>query len=264
MEQQNTAEALSSKNKKIKPVKALPTDRITFGKQIDLLRAYGVAFSQGSKPVANKEAAAIVGMVDSTTAMANAFYVEVGFLQRGDGGFIPSRDVIAFARSHEWDPDSAPRKLLPTISTSWFAQALMPRLSFNIMDENEAILKLAEAANAGPEYRNQIRLVLNYMEISGLVERDGDRLRAAKNIAQIERSEPKTIELIEAPKVKEVEAITVTSTASSQPKEGVIQMQVNVNVSMSDLAGWSADRISAFFAGIAQVLTAKGVEKKQD
>lgn len=43
---------------------------------------------------------------------------------------------------------------------------------------------------------------------------------------------------------------------------GGVQFQVNVNVDMSEFAGWSADRISAFFSGIAQVLAAKGALEK--
>ena len=40
--------------------------------------------------------------------------------------------------------------------------------------------------------------------------------------------------------------------------EGTIQFHVSVRVDMTEFAGWKADRITAFFGGIAQVLAAKG------
>ena len=33
---------------------------------------------------------------------------------------------------------------------------------------------------------------------------------------------------------------------------------MSVNVTMSEMSGWQADRIAALFAGVAQVLAAKG------
>jgi len=40
-------------------------------------------------------------------------------------------------------------------------------------------------------------------------------------------------------------------------RDGAISLDIRVSVSMAEMQGWSADRIGAFFAGIAQVLAAK-------
>lgn len=49
------------------------------------------------------------------------------------------------------------------------------------------------------------------------------------------------------------------------PTEGVVQFHVSVKVDMKEFAGWEADRITAFFNGIAQVLAAKSaIEKDED
>ena len=40
--------------------------------------------------------------------------------------------------------------------------------------------------------------------------------------------------------------------------EGAVSFQVGIQVDMQELRGWEADRIAAFFSGIAQVLAAKG------
>jgi hypothetical protein len=48
------------------------------------------------------------------------------------------------------------------------------------------------------------------------------------------------------------------------PTNGVVQFHVSVRVDMAEFAGWEAERISAFFAGIAQVLAAKGSSKEDE
>jgi hypothetical protein len=39
--------------------------------------------------------------------------------------------------------------------------------------------------------------------------------------------------------------------------EGAVQFHVAIRVSMQEMSGWTPDRITAFFAGLAQVLAAK-------
>ncbi len=50
----------------------------------------------------------------------------------------------------------------------------------------------------------------------------------------------------------------VIATTFSMPAEGIVQFNISVKVNAQDFAGWSPDRITAFFGGIAQVLAAKG------
>lgn len=52
------------------------------------------------------------------------------------------------------------------------------------------------------------------------------------------------------------------STGYTQPTQGIVNFHVDVKLNMSEMADWSPDRITAFFKGIALVLSAKaGVEK---
>ena len=41
------------------------------------------------------------------------------------------------------------------------------------MDETEAVSDLAQRAGAGPEYKNQIKTLIDYMVAAGIVRRDG-------------------------------------------------------------------------------------------
>lgn len=237
-------------------MKPLPTDRITFVKQIGILRAYAVASGPTGKTVTNREVAEIIKMGENTTSLANAFFIDVGFIKRSEGGFLPAAEVIAFARAYEWNPESATHKLAPLLGESWFAKALIPKLSFNPLEEKEAIEKLAEVAGIPPEYKGQIRTLLDYMDVAGLIQRDGTLIRMAKaspavTVSASDSSDP---EIKEAPTPVRSSVVT----GFTQPTQGVIQFHVSVRVDMGEFSGWKADRISAFFAGIAQVLAAKG------
>ena len=44
--------------------------------------------------------------------------------------------------------------------------------------------------------------------------------------------------------------------------EGAMRFNVSFTVDMAEMANWRADRIAAFFAGIAQVLAAKAEVEK--
>lgn len=250
-----------------RPQRSLPSDRVGFPKQMDTLRAFAAASGPSGKTVTNLEVANILSMQPSTVALTNPFFVDNRFLQRVDGGFIPAPEVVSFARTHEWNPDAAPQKLAPLVSTSWFAERLLPRLAFGPLEIEQALVELAEAAAAPPVYRAQVRTLLDYLSTSGLVLREGSTIRAARPQAQAEAADrpasterPAAAATLEA---KEPTSRTAVATSFLQaPTEGVVQFHVNVRVDMAEFAGWSSDRIAAFFTGIAQVLTAKGAIEK--
>lgn len=244
------------KAQKARPTKMLPTDRITFSKQLDLLRAYAAAGGQNGKVVTNEEVADIVEMKSSTISMANAFFKDAGFLRQGEGGYLPSAEVAAFNLAYQWNPDTASHKLSPLLRESWFAKAVMPKLAFRPLDEGEAIATLAEAAAAGPGYRGQLRLLLDYLEAAGLVQRDGNLIKLAQAVVAT-GTEGGIEKPASLPRGGGGSPATLEQSIFAQPTQGAVQFQVNVKVNMAELAGWEADRITAFFAGIAQVLAAK-------
>lgn len=165
---------------KPRPAKVLPTSRIAFEKQLDILRAYPALSGPDHKPVKNKEVADLVDMSENTVSLANPFFTDVGFLQRQDGGLIPGEEVFLFLQAHKWEPESSAYRLAPCLETSWFGQALIPRLSFGPMDESRALAVLGETATASPEYTPQLRLLISYLEAAGLIERENGQLKLVK------------------------------------------------------------------------------------
>lgn len=242
-----------------RPKKPLPTDRIQFSKQLDILRTYAALSPTGVKGLTNDEIGKIVRMKGSTVSLANPFLCEIGLLVKQGKGYAPAPDVLSYQRAAEWAPEKAPEKLAPTIRQTWFAQKLLPHLVLNQkIDEKEALAELASEAAVSPGRTKQLKILLDFMEVSKIIERDGQTLRVGpllrENGTVASRPEPN-----DGPE-KEMTPPKGPSIATSflTPTEGVVQFHVSVKVDMAEFSGWKADRIAAFFGGIAQVLAAKG------
>jgi hypothetical protein len=259
----STTDAKKRLNPKVRPTKSLPTNRIGFTKQLDLLRAYVAASGPSGKVVNYREVAEMLDMHQQTPQLATSFFVDVALLQKhGTQGFLPSPVTLEYARAFQWNPATAAHKLGATLAVTWFAQAIMPTLSFRpTMETTEAINKLADACAAGPEYQPQLALLLDFLAASGLIVKDGSLIRRAETTAEAAPSVP-------APATPKIESTTMTppvlqtqpsSTASTfaAAKSGV-RFTVDVDVDMDEMASWAPDRITAFFSGIAAVLAAKG------
>lgn len=245
--------------------KPLPTNRIAFAKQLDLLRAYAAASGIEGKPVSLASAAEMVRLNAATASLANGFLVDAKLLVKSDTGqlFTPVKAVHDFSQAYSWDKDTAAHKLAPVLRTSWGYEALKPRLDYQAtIHENEAIRLLAEACGASPDYRPQLLLVIAYLEAAGLVARDGANIRRVADSAQ---PAGPTLSAADAPPAGERSSGAAasrlsgggTSTSSGRP-EGQIRFAVSVNIDVAELRGWSPDRIAKLFSGISDVLAAKG------
>ena len=245
-----------------RPKKPLPTSRIAFGKQLDLLRAWANASGPSGKVVTNRDVAGIVSMSADTVSLANTFFSAMGLLQKADGGYLPGQPTLDFNSAYEWTPETAAQKLAPTLRDAWFAEALLPSLKQRPMPKQEALAKLGAAASVGQTYAPQLGLLLDFLEVAGLIEREGETIRAARSEPHGEApaAEPNPAQATPERKDQHVQrsgGAGVTTSFSQQP-EGQIQFNVSFRVSMAEIAGWQPERITAFFGGIAAVLAAKG------
>lgn len=243
----------AAKTERPKPTKTLPTDRVAPAKQLDLLRAYAAASNLGTKAATVNEIADLVKVVPSTVMMCNPFFLSIGLLSRTDAGtYSPSTEVIAFLRAYEWNQETASQKLAGPMKDAWFGQALMARITFKPIDEEEAITALAEVCNASREYRNQLRIILELLALCGVIQRDNGQVRLVRNTDQTVTTAAEAVRATAA----EPEPRTGVDTAFSG-SEGGVTFSVNVSVDMREFGTWRPERIAAFFSGIAQVLAAK-------
>jgi hypothetical protein len=261
---------------KRRPMKVLPNPRVSFTNQIKALRGFAAASGASNKPVTVDDVASIVGFERGTVGMLNPFFVDAGLIQsiqqkNEAWRYVPAPEVISFSRAHEWNPDTAPHKLGPLLRKAWFYDALLPKLSFAPISEDEAVGILGEKASAGPEYKKELRLLIDYLTTAGLVNRDNGNLRLIKTqstpdnptTAKEERPPGPDSSKHPQPSSPAQPARSSVATSFAQPTQGIVNFHVDVKVDMSEFADWSADRIASFFSGIAQVLAAKGALEKE-
>jgi hypothetical protein len=243
---------------KSKPNRPLPTNRIAFPKQLDVLRGLDAAAGPMRNAVTLVEVSKIVKMNRDTISLASGFFVDAGLVERIEGSkFRPTDVVHEYAMAYGWAPETAAHKLAPAFRQSWFWPILESRLRFRAIGEREALQVFAEETGASPDYEPQLRLILTFLEVAGLVNIDGGmvRLQAASTPEPEPSAKPESPP--PTPPATKPGSGGVSTTFTQQP-EGLVQFAVSVRVDMTELRTWKPDRIAAFFAGIAQVLAAKG------
>src|SRR5206468_2208172 len=83
---------------KRRPGRSIPTDRMTFRKQVDSGRTFAIVHETTGSPVTNAEVAPLVKISEATITLTNPFFVQSGLLTRTKEGFIPSQELVAFKR----------------------------------------------------------------------------------------------------------------------------------------------------------------------
>lgn len=185
MSENNADESVGSAKQiartRVKLRKALPTDRVAFPKQMDILRAIVVASGHERNPVSNDAVAKVINIHSNSISNCNPFFLESGLLVRHKLQNIPCDEVFAYAERHEWDSDKAAHKLAPVLRKAWFCTTLVPKLSFRPLPVEEAIGFLAEESGATKGHRDHLLIIIEYMKASGIVTVDGGVISLVKN-----------------------------------------------------------------------------------
>jgi hypothetical protein len=242
-----------------RPAKPLPTDRILFSKQLETLRGFAAASGSERNTVSNDDVAPIVKLKSGTISLTNSFFCDVGFLEKVDGGFVPTVDVLEFNRGCSINESTAPKKLANVLRESWFAKKLLPILGIRKIPQAEAIELLADEAGATGEHKEQLAMLITYLKAAGLVRVDPDGSEVSLNdVAPPVPPSPIPPPLHDQGKVPQEQRPRV-----DHGGPGGVNFQIDVHVDMADMASWAPERIAALFAGIAQVLAAKNVPMKE-
>lgn len=175
----------SSESQQTTPVKSaltkvLPTNRVSFEKQMSVLRAYAAASGPSKKAVSNDEVAAIVGdLKSSSVSLCNPFLSDAGLLVAEGRKQRPSDAVFEYQHSYEWNAEEAASKLFPVLSETWAAKALVPKLSFRRLSKDEAIQFLASESKATKNHTRHLETLLDYLNAAGVLKVDGDSVQKA-------------------------------------------------------------------------------------
>lgn len=186
------AQAAPSPNGRAKPTKTLPTERLSFEKQLSVLRAYGAASGPDRKAVTIAEVGSILSDIATTSvSLCNQFFVDVGLLAREGNKFRPSSSVIEYLHAFEWSPTTAAQKLAPELGNTWFAKSLQPKLSYRALTRDEAVSYLAEDAKASKDYRKQLEVLIDYLDAAALIKADGTSVTKASSTERSDASNDK-------------------------------------------------------------------------
>lgn len=173
-------------SKRTSLTRSLPTDRVTFTSQLEILRAYPAAYEKSGTAVSLDDLKGFINMAPATISLTNSFFCNVGLLRKDGRKFVPCGELQATLRMWSISQERAWRKLGPVFQRSWIGEALIPKLRFKPLSEEDAAHELAEAATAEAQHLPQIRMVIDYLLISGLVVREGGMLRLANGCADAE------------------------------------------------------------------------------
>lgn len=255
--------ATTDKTPKAKLAKSLPSERISFDKQTTLLRCFAIGAGVDGKPVSNQQLADLSKLHLSTAGMNNVFFADAGLITKAGIGYVPVQEVISFERAYQFNPETAGQKLAPALRRSWFGQALIPKLSVSPLSEDAALGELAEACRAQPEHKPQLRTLLDWLVLGAVIERDGTMVRqgrlARDDGGQLPRSEDASLPgytPATPPAPKGGVATNFAANAGSGAAGG-LTLSVNIVVDMAEMGTWPPQVVTAFMAGLAQVITAK-------
>ncbi len=254
-----------------KTIYPLPSPRLNQENSLELIRALVSISTDGGRhepmPVNNNQLGTVMDIHPTTIATANPFFADIGLILKGPGGYMPCDELIEFHRLYEWNKETAATALQPIFASSWFAKTLVPKLRIRSMSYDEAIGDLAQAAKAGPTFRSQLETLIFYLKECGLIEERDGKLVASK-ISPTASASPQSeaVARSETHQASEAKSEPAVKSPSVSPfglagDQGAIQFSINVQVDMKEFAGWTSDRITAFFGGIAAVLAAKGDEQ---
>jgi hypothetical protein len=175
--------------------KVLPTDRLSFEKQRELLRAFAAEYTaNGGQPVTNEKAGEIIGLSGSTISQTNGFFADVGIVTRAEqGGFIPSAEVIEYNNACQWDESEARTKLRPLFERTWFYRCLVPRLHLSPQSKTICLSVLASESKASQEHNERLENLISFLELAGIISESGGTvsLQQAKPFIQSAPKEDK-------------------------------------------------------------------------
>jgi hypothetical protein len=275
-----TAGTVSSKRRsdpRKRPSKSLPTDRMKFEAQVRVLEAAGRLSGAGKRAIDSKQLSAAMGGEVShyTVGLSHQFFVDCGWLEkRGRGEYAASDALIDFTRRLGVDGDDLPRAveaLRVPLAHSWFWRAIEPQLAHGSVPVNEIMVVLMQEAEVGSAHIPQIRNVLEWLRLAGLISIVDDRVGPTDGSAPSVSGEP-NVDIVTptpqskgAPILEDQSALTVRATPVTPPPApppalpSVLSFDFSFKLTVADLASLSPEQIRSLFEAVGTVMSVKAL-----
>lgn len=172
--------------------RVLPTTRGSFKTQVNILKGYGAAAESHGGLVSLGNVADACGLSKDTVSVCNEFFRDVGLLARQGRRFKPSADVLEFVRASHWNADTAGHMLSQAIRRTWFGQATLTRLTVRSLSKEDIIEALAQEAGASIDHKPRVEMLIDYLEFSGVIRRNGDLYEPVREGVDSRTDDPST------------------------------------------------------------------------
>lgn len=246
---------------KNRPKFPIPTDRLSFERQEEALRAVCVKSRQGQDEVTAVDMAAAMNISAATAPLNNAFFISVGLMDRtSKAGYKPTDLALRYANKWTFDKAAAPSILRPAFFESWFYNAVRDQLEINPgTSESQMIEVLAAIAGTDASYATQYGTCLAWLEYVGLASVDDGVLRLTNTSVPLMGNadiEPIREERTDVLDVREVVTVREVPAIIEKPIDTVdyaVNITFHVRLTADDLAKLDGDAIKTLFTGAAEI-----------
>jgi hypothetical protein len=159
--------------------RSLPTDRLSFEKQVEALEAIAQLSGGAKKPVTAGDVSAAIGLAPTsgTGGLSNKFFRDSGWItSAGRGNYAATDALMEYFRHVKIDAQdpAARRHLVGPAQLSWYWEALEPVLSSGGGARKSMVLLALSKAAGATEHTAQLELIVTWLEWLHMVRRDGD------------------------------------------------------------------------------------------
>lgn len=245
---------------KARPKYPVPTDRLKFEMQEKALRVVCTASRGGQEPVDAEKMAGLLGVAATTAPLNNAFFVDVGLMEkRGKGSYLPTPVALQYQQKWSFDPKAAPAILVPAFAGTWFYEVVRQLLEVGPTTREQAIAALAAEAHTDSSYATQYGFLLDWLEYVGLIGADGGVVVIGSNIPLPDEGAGRTDQgpPVEPPTAKRADHQEPEPAARPAAGTVVLAVDIKFTATAEDIARLSPEQIAMLFEGVGKLHAAK-------
>jgi hypothetical protein len=251
--------------------RSLPTDRMTFDKQVEALRSIAQIGGNGRRSVTAEDISSNVGLKGGTGGLSNKFFRDSGWIvSAGRGAYTASDSLMGYHRHLNVDPaDSlgARQYLAASARKSWYWEALEPMLEGGI--RHTMVLHALSREAGATDHTHQLQMLLDWVEWLGLIRRDGDMVFPGATTPEegnSDQSDAATGELPERPTTQDASACgtadpgsagdaapaaapqSVAAVSGEPDVSALVSFSFNVRITADDAAKLSSEQLQSLLA----------------
>jgi hypothetical protein len=250
--------------------RSLPTDRMTFDKQVEALRSIAQIGGNGRRSVTAEDISPNVGLKGVTGGLSNRFFRDSGWVvPAGRGAYTATDSLMDYHRHLNVDPadsSGARQYLAASARKSWYWQALEPMLEGGIR-QTMVLHTLSREAGA-TDHTHQLQMLLDWVEWLGLIRRDGDMVFPGATTPEDSSAAPDAApgELVERPTTQDAGATgtaicdsareaalapapqSVTAVPGESDVSALVSFSFNVRITADDAAKLSSEQLQSLLA----------------